>query len=480
MARFDDFMKSFNQVIYVDGTSGNDTSGNGAETLPYKTISKAVASVTRDNTFIYIMTEGTYTETRLTSILNANFAITIGTIAVKDKTKRVILNLASTTSGTFIMNKINTIIGVILQRSPGGDTRVFEYFFDPSTINLSFRNCVFDNKPYAPTDTIMFAGNSAGAKVVKLEYINCSIVPNFTQAARGSFISCALAKNFTNNSSNLQTSFDNNFYTLTETAVHGVYNGEFAWGNYFYNKLLISSNGKCFAVIPKKVSDETVVPKMTNNAAPSGLAFSRGALGINQAYLAFNQTDENEGYCSTSSSGGVGFLGYKFTSPKIISKYAVRNGTLNSYYKRLPRDWTFEGSNDSTNGFDGKWEILDRQSKQIWSTPTTDKVFEIDNIKAYTAYRINWTANNGATDYTSVGELKMFELLNVPSLIEIPDSNESSFQKYGMNFDNPLNLSAKLNICIDIQSSNTTLGVGKIFEHYVDLSKTRVNKITFS
>ncbi|MEC4565312.1 hypothetical protein L8C07_05095 [Paenibacillus sp. CMAA1739] len=477
MARFDDFMKSFNRVIYVDGTSGNDASGNGTETLPYKTISKAVASVTGDNTFIYIMTEGIYTETRLTSILNANFAITIGTIAVKDKSKRVILNLASTTSGTFVMNKINTIIGLILQRSPGGDTRVFEYFFDPSTINLSFRNCVFDNKPFAPTDTIMFAGNSSGARVVKLEYINCSIVPNFTQAARGTFISCALTKNFTNDSSNLQTSFDNNFNTLTETVVHGVYNGEFAWGNYFYNKLLISSNGKCFAVIPKKVSDVTAIPKMTNNAAPSGLAFSRGALGVNEAYLAFNQTDENEGYCSTSSSGGVGFLGYKFTSPKIISKYAVRNGTLNSY-KRLPRNWTFEGSNDSTNGFDGTWEVLDRQSKQIWSTPATDKSFEIDNFKAFNMYRLNWTANNGATDFTSVGELKMFELLSVPTLIEMSDNNESSFQKYGMNFDSALNLSNRLIKRIDIQSSNISFGAGKTFVHTIDMARDRVNSIT--
>lgn len=247
----------------------------------------------------------------------------------------------------------------------------------------------------------------------------------------------------------------------------------------YEHKILLSSNKKYYSTIPKKLSNETIIPIMTNNAAPSGLAFSKGAMGGNEAYLAFNQTDENEGYCSTSSSGGVGFLGYKFTSPKIISQYAVRNGTLNSYYKRLPRDWTFEGSNNSTNGTDGTWEVLDRQSKQIWSTPTTDKVFEIDNIKAYTAYRINWTANNGATDYTSVGELKLFELLNIPSLIEMTHNNESSFQRYGMNLDNPLNLSSRLNRHTDVQSSSVVLGLGKVFKHKVDLNEKRVGKIIF-
>ncbi|WP_029518098.1 hypothetical protein [Paenibacillus polymyxa] len=482
MPSFGGFIDSFAKVLYVDGTTGNDIN-NGSPTSPFKTISKAVSSVTMDNTLIYIVKEGIYTESRLTSILNANYAITIATIALRDKTKRVILSLTSTTSGGFVMNKLNQFIGLIIQKSSAsaGDARTYEYFFDGSVLNLSFRNCVWDNKPYAPTWFPIFAGNSAGATIKKLEYVNCSILPIFSSTdngVRNDFINCAIANSFTPDVGNIVTAFDADYNPTTQTTINGVYNGEFAWGSLKYIKVILSSNNKFYSTTPNKISDTTIIPKMTNNAAPSGLAFSKGALGINEAYLAFNQNDETEGYCSTSSSGGVGFLGYKFTTPKVICKYAVRNGTLNSY-NRLPRNWTFEGSNDSTNGFDGKWEVLDRQSKQIWSTPTTDKVFEIDNIKAFTAYRINWTANNGATDYTSVGELKLFELLSVPSLIEMTHNNESSFQKYGMNFDSPLNLSSRLNRYTDVQSSSAALGMGKVFKHKVDLNEKRVGKIIF-
>ncbi|WP_311078329.1 DUF1565 domain-containing protein [Paenibacillus polymyxa] len=485
MPSFGGFIDSFAKVLYVDGTIGVDTN-NGSATSPFKTISKAVASVTADKTLIYIAKEGTYTEPRLTSVLT-NYEITIASITLRDKAKRVILSLTSTTSGVFTMNKLNQFIGLIIQKpsASAGDARTYEYFFDGSVLNLSFKNCVLDNKPYAPTWFPIFSGNSTGATIRKLEFVNCSILPVFSNkdtnsgGARGDFINCALANDFTPDVGNIVTTFDADYNPMTQTTTNGVYNGEFAWGNLKYIKVILKTNNKFISTTPKKVSDETIIPKMTNNAAPSGLAFSKGAYGSNEAYLAFNQTDENEGYCSTNSSGGVGFLGYKFTAPKVIAKYVVRNGTLTSF-KRLPKNWSFEGSNNSTNGIDGTWEILDRQTKQTWNTPATDKVFEIENIKAFATYRLNWTANNGATDYTSVGELKMFELLTVPSLIEMPDSNESSFQKYGMNFDSGLNLSSRLNKRIDIQSSKVSWGAGKTFTHVIDLNQYRVNSITLN
>jgi hypothetical protein len=484
MASFGGFIESFSKILYVDGTIGSDTN-NGSATSPFKTISKAVSSATVDNTLVYIVKEGVYTETKLSAIFNVKYEITIATITLRDKTKRVILNLTGTSGGTIVMLKLNKIIGLIIQKqSSAGDARIFEYLYDGTTLNLSFRNCVWDKTPYSPTNYLMYSGNSGGATIAKLEYVNCCILPTFSdkdinaRVTTGDFINCAIANNFTSDIGNIVTAFDSDYNPISETTEHGIYNGEFAWGTLKYIKVILSSNNKFYSTTPKKVSDTTIIPKMTNNAAPSGLAFSKGAYGTNEAYLAFNQIDENEGYCSTNSSGGVGFLGYKFTTPKIIAKYVVRNGTLTSY-NRLPKNWTFEGSNDSTNGLDGTWEVLDRQSKQIWSTPATDKVFEIDNIKSFSMYRLNWTANNGATDYTSVGELKMFELLSVPRLIELSDDKEYSFLNYGMNFDNPLNLSSRLNGYNYIQSTNSVLGSGKIFEHKIDLSNHKVNKFIF-
>ncbi|MGG1650399.1 DUF1565 domain-containing protein [Paenibacillus sp. NRS-1775] len=485
MPSFSGFLDSFAKVLYVDGVSGVDTN-SGSSASPFKSISKAVSSVTTDSTLIYVAKEGTYTEAKLTSIFNVSYEITIATITLRDKTKRVILNLTGTSGGTIAMKKLNKIIGLIIQKqNSAGDARVFEYLYDGTTLNLSFQNCVWDKTPYSPTNYLMYSGNSGGANILKLEYVNCCILPIFTdkdintRVTTGDFINCAIANNFTSDVGNIVTTFDSDYNPTTQTTTNGIYNGEFAWGSMKYIKVLLLSNNKYFSTTPRKISDTTIIPKMTNNTSPSGLAFSKGAYGTNEAYLAFNQLDENEGYCSTNSSGGVGFLGYRFTAPKIIAKYVVRNGTLNSY-NRLPKNWTFEGSNDSTSGIDGTWEVLDRQSKQIWNTPSTDKVFEIENIKAFTTYRLNWTANNGATDYTSVGELKMFELLSVPSLIVMSYNNERSFLSYGMNFDSALNLSTRFNRYIDIQNSSAALGLGKVFEHNVDLSKNTVNKITFS
>ncbi|MMZ66275.1 hypothetical protein D1872_287580 [compost metagenome] len=73
----------------------------------------------------------------------------------------------------------------------------------------------------------------------------------------------------------------------------------------------------------------------------------------------------------------------------------------------------------------------------------------------------------------------MFELLSIPSLIAMTDNNESSFQKYGMNFDSALNLSSRLNRYTDIQSSSAAFGLGKVFKHKADLNEKRVGKIIF-
>ena len=158
------------------------------------------------------------------------------------------------------------------------------------------------------------------------------------------------------------------------------------------------------------VSPLTAVPKMTSNTSPEGKAFAKTEYDSNYAaWYAFNQKDDVEGYASANGSGGVGYLGYEFSASKMIAKYAVRSMSYSGSLYALPKDWTFEGSNDSTNGSDGTWEILDTQVNQTWTTASTDKEYMISQPRMFKMYRLNWTANNGFTNYTDINELKMYE-----------------------------------------------------------------------
>lgn len=242
-------------------------------------------------------------------------------------------------------------------------------------------------------------------------------------------------------------------------------------------------------------SAQTVVPKMTSNTAPSGLAFARDIYSaVYDAWAAFNQKDDTEGYASASGSGGVGFLGYIFTDAKIIGKYSVRSIQGETALSRMPKDWTFEGSNDTTNGKDGTWTVLDKQVNQSWTAGWTDKDYIIASPRLFKAYRLNWTANNGFASYTDVNELKMYEVtgglilkkialknpntlqyysVKETSLIHLSDGSDASLIAHGIEIAKEVPLNIPFTKHIYPISSGTVLGQGKVFEMNIS-SKEKV------
>lgn len=233
-------------------------------------------------------------------------------------------------------------------------------------------------------------------------------------------------------------------------------------------------------------SVQTVVPKMTSNTTPSGLAFARDIYSaVYDAWAAFDQVDNTEGYASLNGSGGVGFLGYIFVNAKIIGKYSVRSIQGNTALNRMPKDWTFEGSNDTTNGKDGTWTVLDKQVNQSWTSGWTDKDYIIASPRLFKAYRLNWTANNGFANYTDVNELKMYEVtgglilkkiaLKNPntlkhysvkdtSLIHLPDGSDASLIAHGIEIAKEVPLNIPFTKHIYPISNSVVLGQGKVFE----------------
>lgn len=198
------------------------------------------------------------------------------------------------------------------------------------------------------------------------------------------------------------------------------------------NKSLIQlSNGEYRTykvVFGGEIEQEIATPKMISNTDPSGRAFAKDIYSsAYDAWRGFDQ-DEKGTYSSRSGSGGVGFLGYEFDKPTLIAKYAVRSVRYSDGMKMMPKDWTFDGSNDGIS-----WVILDAQRSQSWSTINTDKKYMIKTPNVYKMYRLNWTANNGHT-HTDINEIKLYRGNVIGVWESIPSStvDEKTFTQHGM------------------------------------------------
>lgn len=148
----------------------------------------------------------------------------------------------------------------------------------------------------------------------------------------------------------------------------------------------------------------SAIPALTSNAqTANGIPFANSTYGGgNDIWRAFDKTASHY-----TSAGGVvvGYIGYKFTEKKIIDKYDLTSPNITTQ-TTMVNTWLFEASDDTTNGADGNWTILDSKSGYSW-TQAQKREFAIQNDKAFLAYRLRWTANNGNASNTSIGELDM-------------------------------------------------------------------------
>lgn len=152
-----------------------------------------------------------------------------------------------------------------------------------------------------------------------------------------------------------------------------------------------------------------VVPRLTSNTSSTeGFAFAETRYSVNyDSWYAFDKVDRSEGYCSANGVK-TGFLGFYFIKRGVVaSKYKIRSCNVLS---TMIKSWVLQGSTDTTNGTNGTWVDLDKQTNQVWTTGYTDKVYEVPiSIRAnYIAYRIKFSEINGG-DYAGVGELDFYE-----------------------------------------------------------------------
>lgn len=186
-------------------------------------------------------------------------------------------------------------------------------------------------------------------------------------------------------------------------------------------------------------ADETLVnqiPAMTAASTPSGTAAasSEHASGSFAAWRAFaRQNLADTAYRWITASGTTtGWLRYDFGAgnSKVIRSYAVapeNNGSSN--LNRSPKSWTFQGSNDGSS-----WTTLDTQTNvPTWSLQEL-RTYPIANTTAYRYYRINVTANQGATDLLTISSLRMYAMVEADRLIEFK-TDSVRYLKPGMVID---------------------------------------------
>lgn len=152
------------------------------------------------------------------------------------------------------------------------------------------------------------------------------------------------------------------------------------------------------------------VPTMTSDTAPVGTASASSiANAANDAFMAFddNTTTDSGGFFNKwTANGTTGSLQYDFGSgiTKTIVYYSVQavEATGSTSANRAPKTWTFEGSNNGSS-----WTVLDTQTNVPAWTQLEKRTYTTTNATAYRYYRINITANQGATDFVIVVEMEL-------------------------------------------------------------------------
>lgn len=104
-----------------------------------------------------------------------------------------------------------------------------------------------------------------------------------------------------------------------------------------------------------------------------------------------------------SQTGVAAWWQVQFGSPKTITSYRMQVHA--TFLTNMPSAWRLLGSN--TGSFAGEETVLDTVSGQSWSD--ADFVsFDCDTSGSFTYYRIDITANGGASNIV-IGEIEMFE-----------------------------------------------------------------------
>ncbi|MEV8567524.1 GH92 family glycosyl hydrolase [Streptomyces sp. NPDC051322] len=145
-------------------------------------------------------------------------------------------------------------------------------------------------------------------------------------------------------------------------------------------------DGNVTSGIPGDVTDHVVAVRASDENAGSGEG--KGSLvdgDSSTKWLAFHPT---------------AWVEFDLDEAVKITQYVMTSA--NDHDERDPKDWTLQGSTDGKD-----WKTLDTRQGQSFDKRFQAKTYDLtDASTAYAHYRLNITANNGATDATQLADVQ--------------------------------------------------------------------------
>jgi hypothetical protein len=162
---------------------------------------------------------------------------------------------------------------------------------------------------------------------------------------------------------------------------------------YYYAARAINSAGDATSA----AFGASLLPAPMVNIAFGGTASAsfNGAPALEGAHQAFNGEPGSKWFAPT------GWLQYDFGAgnAQVVKQYTLSSADVAT---RDPKDWNFLGSQDGVS-----WTTLDSRSNQSFAVRMQVNTYAIANTTAYRFYRLDVTANNGATG-VAVAELGLW------------------------------------------------------------------------
>ena len=149
----------------------------------------------------------------------------------------------------------------------------------------------------------------------------------------------------------------------------------------------------------------------------SSANFNSGA-GMEGSDKAFNRDPGSKWFNYSATTGWIQYdLGAN--NAQVVKRYTLNSADVST---RNPKNWNFLGSQDGVS-----WTTLDSQSNQAFAYTMQQKAYDIGNTTAYRFYRLDITANNGATG-VAISELGLWAtdrtFPNGLPLTAIPDDGQ--------------------------------------------------------
>lgn len=126
---------------------------------------------------------------------------------------------------------------------------------------------------------------------------------------------------------------------------------------------------------------------------------------------------KNHRICMYVNEGNPFAVTYDFEEPTCVNAYEICFDAVGGITSRAPRDWTFEGSNDTN----AEWTVLDtHRFVDVWKCPER-RVYSFANCARYRYYRLKITRS---WDTNRVLELYQLQFFRRPQIVSLDTEND--------------------------------------------------------